>query len=132
VAANIGLGAPFCDSRALRRAAAAAGADAFVRALPDGYDTVIGDGARRLSPGERRRVGQARALLRDAPLLVLDAPTADLDPAGVAQVARVLGGLRGRRTVLLIAHRDELLDQADRVVVLSSHGRVAETERRAA
>ena len=64
----------------MREAAALAGADAFVRALPDGYETVVGDGGRPLSAGERRRIALARAFLRDAPLVVLDEPTADLDP----------------------------------------------------
>ena len=72
---------------AVREAAALAGADEFISALPDGYDTLVGDGARALSPGERRRIGLARAFVRDAPLVILDEPTADLDPRSVAIVA---------------------------------------------
>jgi thiol reductant ABC exporter CydD subunit len=80
VADNIRLGAPSAPDAAVRRAAVLAGADAFAAALPAGYDTIVGDGGRPLSPGERRRIALARAFLRDAPLVILDEPTADLDP----------------------------------------------------
>jgi thiol reductant ABC exporter CydD subunit len=132
VADNIRLGAPGASAAAVRGAAALAGADGFVRALPDGYDTVVGDGGRPLSPGERRRLALARAALRDAPLLLLDEPTADLDPASVDVVATAIARLRPGRTVLLIAHRPELVAHADRVVRLVDGAAVAELERRAA
>ena len=118
VADNIRLGDPGARELAVRDAAARAGADAFVRALPDGYATTIGDGGRALSTGERRRIALARAFLRDAPLIVLDEPTADLDPDGVAAVAAAVRRLRTGRTVLVIAHRPELVEGADRVVRL--------------
>jgi ABC-type multidrug transport system fused ATPase/permease subunit len=118
LAANIRLGAPDASDAAVRRAAAMAGADAFAAGLPAGYDTVVGDGGRTLSPGERRRVALARAFLRDAPLVILDEPTADLDDASAAVVAQAIERLRRGRTVLLIAHRPELVRQADRIVVL--------------
>jgi thiol reductant ABC exporter CydD subunit len=120
IANNIRLGDPSASEEAVRDAAARAGADGFIRALPDGYDTVVGDGARPLSPGERRRIGLARAFLRDAPLLILDEPTADLDPKSVAIVARAVRRLQAGRTVLVIAHRDELVQSADRVVQLTA------------
>ena len=132
VADNIRLGVPSASDAAVRAAAALAGADPFVRALPAGYDTLVGDGARALSPGERRRIGLARAVLRDAPLLILDEPTADLDPASVAVVARAVERLGAGRTVLLIAHRLELVARADRVVRLAGGGAITEPERRAA
>jgi thiol reductant ABC exporter CydD subunit len=132
VADNIRLGAPEAGVGAVRAAAVVAGADAFVRALPAGYDTVIGDGGRPLSPGERRRVALARAVLRDAPLLVLDEPTADLDPESVALVAAALVRLRAGRTVLVIAHRPELVAHADRVVRLVDGAAVTEPLRQAA
>ena len=91
VADNIRLGRPASD-RAVRAAAALAGADAFVGALPSGYRTIVGDGGRPLSPGERRRIGLARAFLGDPSLVVLDEPTADLDPASVEHVSRAVGG----------------------------------------
>jgi thiol reductant ABC exporter CydD subunit len=130
VADNIRLGVPQASDHDVRRAAQLAGADAFVRALPDGYDTVVGDGARALSPGECRRIAIARAVVREAPLVVLDEPTADLDPASAELVAEALDRLRSGRTVLLIAHRPQLAARADRVIRLA-HG-AAVQERQAA
>jgi thiol reductant ABC exporter CydD subunit len=132
VADNIRLGAPGAPLDAVRGAAAFAGADAFIGSLPAGYDTVLGDGGRALSAGERRRVGLARAFLRDAPLVVLDEPTADLDPASVAFVAAAVERLRDGRTTLVIAHRAELVERADRVVRLMAGTAAREPERQAA
>ena len=132
VADNIRLGDPSASDRRVRDAAALAGADEFVCALPSGYETLIGDGERRLSPGERRRIGLARAFLRDAPLVILDEPTADLDPASVAAISSAVGRLQQGRTMLLIAHRPELVEHADRVVSLVRADAVREPDRRAA
>jgi ATP-binding cassette, subfamily C, bacterial CydD len=132
VADNLRLGAPQASDDELRAAAALAGADAFVRSLPDGYATVVGDGGRPLSPGERRRIALARAFLRDAPLVVLDEPTADLDPASVELVADAVARLRAGRTVLLVAHRPELVAHADRVVRLEGGAAIDEPTRRVA
>ncbi len=118
VAENIGLGSAGASSAALAEAAALAGADEFIRALPDGYQTMIGEGGRQLSPGERRRVALARAFLRGSPLVILDEPTADLDPRGVELISRAVARLQDGRTVLLIAHRPELVRHANRVVTL--------------
>ncbi len=116
---NIALGAPdSVAADAIREAARLAGADAFIRALPRGYETAVGDGGRPLSGGERRRIGLARAFLRDAPLVILDEPTADLDPAAVEIVSSAVRRLQDGRTVLLIAHRPELVRSADRVLTL--------------
>ncbi len=123
VADNIRLGDPAADDERVRRAASLAGAHDFVSALPDGYRTVVGDGGRAVSAGERRRIALARAFLRDAPLVVLDEPTADLDPVGAALVHRAIETLCRGRTVLLVAHRPELASTADRVVRLDE-GRV--------
>jgi ATP-binding cassette subfamily C protein CydD len=120
VAENILLGDPGASEPRVREAARLAGADGFIEALPDGYHTLVGDGGRRLSPGERRRVGLARAFLRDAALVILDEPTADLDPESVARVGEAVERLRDGRTMLLIAHRPELVARADRVVLLES------------
>src|SRR5262249_6321057 len=87
VADNIRLGDRAGSDREARDAAALAGAHEFIERLPDGYATRVGDGGRPLSPGERRRIGLARAFLRDAPLVILDEPTADLDPAAAAVVS---------------------------------------------
>jgi thiol reductant ABC exporter CydD subunit len=132
VADNIRLGAPGASGERVRAAAALAGADSFVRALPAGYDTAVGDGGRALSPGERRRIALARAILRDAPLLVLDEPTADLDPESVALVARAVERVAAGRTALVIAHRAELVGCADRVVTLAGEPACAPAARQAA
>src|SRR5437762_2984574 len=95
-----------------------AGADRFIRALPLGYETGVGDAGRPLSAGERRRIALARAFLRDAPLVVLDEPTADLDPVNAQLVADAVERLCAGRTVLLIAHSPELVRRADRIVAL--------------
>jgi ATP-binding cassette, subfamily C, bacterial CydD len=132
VADNIRLGAPAATDHEVRAAASRAGADRFVRALPAGYETLVGDGGRPLSPGERRRIGLARALARGAPLLVLDEPTADLDPESVEAVAAALARLADAATVLLIAHRVELVAHADRVVRLAGGRVIDEPVRQAA
>jgi ABC-type multidrug transport system fused ATPase/permease subunit len=121
VADNIRLADPAASRARVERAAALAGADVFIDALPSGYDTLVGDGGRPVSPGERRRIGLARAFLREAALVILDEPTADLDPESVEQVALAVERLRPGRTMLVIAHRPELIRHADRVVVLE-HG----------
>ena len=132
VADNIRLADPSATAEMVREAAARAGADQFISALPDGYATLIGGGGRALSPGERRRIGLARAFLRDAPFVILDEPTADLDPASVALVAAAVHRLQAGRTVLLIAHRPELVQHADRVVQLVDGAAVTQAERQAA
>lgn len=124
VADNLRLANPAAGEAELRRAAVLAGADAFIQALPNGYGTAVGEGGRALSAGERRRVALARAFLRDSPLVILDEPTADLDPAAAAQVGEAIERLRGERTVLLIAHSPELAARSDRVVTLEG-GRLA-------
>jgi ATP-binding cassette, subfamily C, bacterial CydD len=126
VADNIRLGDKRADERSIRDAAVLAGADRFIAALPSGYETLVGDGGRPLSAGERRRIALARAFLRDAPLVILDEPTADLDRTSAEVVAEAVERLRTGRTVLLIAHRPELVAQADRVVVLGGGAAVRE------
>lgn len=118
VAENIRLGRADAGEDDVRRAAMLAGADELVRALPGGYETVVGDGARPLSAGETQRLALARAFLRDAPLVVLDEPTANLDPVSAELVGRAVERLRRGRSVLLIAHRPELARHADRIVTL--------------
>ena len=101
--------------QALRDASAA-----FVLDLPQGLDTVIGDGGRALSGGERQRLMLARALLRDPALLILDEATSALDAANEAQIAAAVRGLRGRMAVVIIGHRGALLDLADAEIRLES------------
>jgi thiol reductant ABC exporter CydD subunit len=126
VADNIRLGDPGATPRAVRDAAVLAGADRFVQSLPFGYETLVGDGGRPLSAGESRRLAIARAFVRNAPLVILDEPTADLDRTSAGVVAEAVERLRSGRMVLLIAHRPELVAHADRVVLLDDgKGRTA-------
>ena len=131
VAENIRLGAPAADDERVRRAAELAGAHDFVTRLPLSYATVVGDGGRQLSAGQRRRIALARAFLRDAPLVVLDEPTADLDTVSAELVAESIHRLRTGRTVVIVAHAPELAESADRVVRLES-GRVLTVTEKAA
>jgi ABC-type multidrug transport system fused ATPase/permease subunit len=117
VADNIRLGAPEAPDAAVRLAAARAGAAACVVALPQGYDTLIGDGGRPVSAGERRRIALARAFLRDAPIVVLDEPTADLDDETAELVAEAVTRLgAGGRTMLIVTHDARLAGLAQRAV----------------
>jgi ABC-type multidrug transport system fused ATPase/permease subunit len=125
VADNIRLADPSASDDRVREAAELAGADVFVRRLPDEYRTGIGDGGRPLSAGERRRIALARAFLRSASLVVLDEPTADLDDESAEIVAEAIERHRPGRTVLVVAHRPELVRHADRVVRLEA-GRAVE------
>jgi thiol reductant ABC exporter CydD subunit len=125
VADNIRLGDPAADDEAVRIAAQHAGAGEFVDALPDGYETRVGDGGRPVSAGEAQRIALARAFVRDAQLVVLDEPTANLDPANAEAIADAMQRLSVGRTVLVIAHRPELARRADRIVRLED-GRVVD------
>jgi thiol reductant ABC exporter CydD subunit len=125
VADNIRLGDPTASDLRVETAARLAGAAGFVHDLPDGYETVVGDGGRVLSAGQVQRIALARAFLRDAPLVILDEPTANLDRAGAELVEDAVERLRKGRTVLLVAHSPDLAERADRVVTLSG-GRLVE------
>jgi len=100
-------------------AARLAGADGFISALPDGYDTMLGDDGAGLSAGQRQRIALARAFLRDAPIVLLDEPTANLDADSAEEVMAAIRRLAHGRTVIIAAHRPELIALADRVVDLS-------------
>ncbi len=125
VADNIRLGRSDATDRQLRAAARAARADDFVRALPAGYATVLGDRGAGLSAGQRQRLALARAVLKDAPLLLLDEPTARLDLASEAALLAGSGSLLAGRTALVVAHRPALLALADRIVRVHPPDRAA-------
>ncbi len=122
---NIAYGRPDIPMERIEAAARAALAHDFILQLPEGYDTLIGERGTRLSGGERQRLAIARALVKDAPILVLDEATSALDAESEAAVQAALANLMRGRTVLVIAHRLSTVRRADRIVVLE-HGGVSE------
>ncbi|GGQ74019.1 ABC transporter [Streptomyces ruber] len=118
IAENVRLARPDADEAAVRGALADAGALAFVEALPDGPDTLLGEDGAGLSAGQRQRIALARAFLADRPVLLLDEPTASLDGETEAEIVDAVRRLAAGRTVLLVVHRPALLEVADRVVHL--------------
>ncbi len=125
VRGNIAFGLPEVAEERLLEAARAARAHGFITALPEGYDTVIGEGGARLSGGQRQRLAIARALLRDPDILILDEATSSLDPPSERLVQRALEELMRDRTTLLISHRLASVRGADCILVLDA-GRVVE------
>jgi ATP-binding cassette subfamily B protein len=123
---NIAYGNPAATLDELRASARSAAIDDFIQTLPLGYDTVIGERGCTISAGERQRIALARALLRNPSILIMDEPTAALDPGSEAAIARALSQARHTRTVILITHRMSIVEIADQVFVLEN-GRVAET-----
>jgi ATP-binding cassette subfamily C protein CydD len=113
------------DATAVEAAADLAGATPFIRDLPDGFGTRLGDSGTGLSAGQRQRIALARAFLRDAPIVLLDEPTANLDTGTAASVMDAIRRLAAGRTVLIAAHRPELIALADRVIDLSHQRRPA-------
>jgi len=127
VAANIGYGLAEPPSReALEEAARAAHALDFIRELPQGFDTVIGEDGVRLSGGQRQRIAIARALLKDAPILILDEATSALDTISERHVQAALGNLMRNRSTLVIAHRLSTIENADRILVVQG-GHIVES-----
>ena len=115
---NVRLARPDASDEELERALDAAQIGDWVRSLPDGLDTLVGEEGRELSGGQRQRIGLARAFLADAPVLVLDEPTAHLDAPTAERLLADVIAASGDRTVLLITHRPEGLDLVDDVVVV--------------
>ncbi|HET8748530.1 MAG TPA: ABC transporter transmembrane domain-containing protein [Ramlibacter sp.] len=125
---NIRYGRPEASEEEVHAAARAAYADGFLRALPEGYGTFLGERGVRLSGGQRQRIAIARAILKDPPLLLLDEATSALDAESERMVQAALASAMRGRTTLVIAHRLATVQQADRIVVLD-HGRVVEAGR---
>jgi thiol reductant ABC exporter CydD subunit len=125
IAQNVRLGRSDASTDEVRAAIEAAGLTDAMRKLPDGLDTVLGERGAGLSAGERQRVALARAFLRDAPLLLLDEPTANLDGETEREIVRTIGRLAEGRTVVLVAHRPALVGIADRVLSLAPAVEVA-------
>jgi ATP-binding cassette subfamily B protein len=122
---NIRYGRPDASDADVLAAIAAANCDRFVAALPQGVDTIVGDRGLKLSPGQRQRIGIARAFLKDAPILLLDEATSALDSDSEEAVRQALDRLMNRRTVIAIAHRLSSLRAFDRIIVLQA-GQVCE------
>ena len=122
---NLRLGRPEASDAELQRAARMAGAHDFVAALPDGYQTVLGAGGGTLSVGQKQRLSIARGLVRDTPVLILDEPTAALDPDAEGALIDALNGIKENRIVFLIAHRLSTVASAD-LVVFMEHGQIVE------
>ncbi|WP_445340175.1 ABC transporter ATP-binding protein [Bifidobacterium sp. ESL0825] len=123
VMGNIRMGRCGASDEEVLAAARAANCDQFVSRLPQGYQTMIGENGSRLSGGERQRISIARAILKDAPIVLLDEATASLDVENETQVQEALSQLLVGKTVMVIAHRMRTVEQADKIVVLD-HGRV--------
>jgi ABC-type multidrug transport system fused ATPase/permease subunit len=131
LAENIRLADPDARQERVVQALRDAGLGDLLSELPDGLATAIGDGGRRFSAGQRQRIALARAFLRDAPLVVLDEPTANLDADSAHALGDAIERLSDGRTVLLITHDEELAANADRVIRLAApHVEVAEPELR--
>ncbi|HEY8537902.1 MAG TPA: ABC transporter transmembrane domain-containing protein [Steroidobacteraceae bacterium] len=120
---NIRYGRPDATDAEIEAAARAAGADSFIRQLPDGYETFLGERGTRLSGGQRQRIAIARALLKDPPILLLDEATSSLDAESERYVQEALEKLMKGRTTIIIAHRLATILKADRIVVMD-HGRI--------
>lgn len=128
VLANIRMGRPGADDAAVLAAARAAHCDGFIDRLPAGWQTRLGEGGARLSGGERQRIAIARALLKDAPIVILDEPTAALDTESEVAVQAAIDVLLRDRTVIVIAHRLSTIAGADQILVLEA-GRVVQQGR---
>ena len=115
---NIAIGKPGADAKSVEAAARAAQAHAFIMALPDGYNTRVGEGGAALSGGERQRVSIARAILKDAPIVLLDEATAAIDPTNERQIQMAIAQLVSNRTLIVVAHKLSTIQAADRILVV--------------
>jgi len=120
---NIRIGKPDATNAEIEQAAKKASCHEFISALPQGYDTVAGDGGNNLSGGEKQRIAIARAILKDSPIIVLDEATAFTDPENEAVIQRSIGELVAGKTLIVIAHRLSTITMADKIIVMN-HGRI--------
>ena len=126
VSENIRYGNPDASEAEVQAAAQAAQAHGFISALPNGYETIIGHGSQLLSGGERQRIALARAILKDAPIIVLDEATAFTDPDSEYEIQQALGTLTKGKTVVVVAHRLHTIAGADQIILID-RGRIVET-----
>ena len=125
IANNIRFGQPEAPMETVIEAAKKACCHDFITALPDGYETVIGEGGASLSGGEKQRISIARAMMKDAPVIFLDEATANVDPENENELMRAIQALTAEKTVIMIAHRLKTVEHADQILVID-HGKIAE------
>jgi subfamily B ATP-binding cassette protein MsbA len=125
IAENIAYGKPQATDAEIHRAAELARAADFIDALPQKYDTQVNEGGSNLSGGQRQRIAIARALLTEAPILVLDEPTSALDPQNEIGIVQMLLSLRGSRTIILVSHRISTVADCEQILVMDN-GRLVE------
>ncbi|MBF1735501.1 MAG: ATP-binding cassette domain-containing protein, partial [Trueperella pyogenes] len=124
--ANVRIGRPEASDTELEEAARLSGVDEIVARLPLGWETRVGEGGRALSGGERQRVSIARALLKDAPIVLFDEATSALDPENEHRVTAAMDVLRQNASLIVIAHKLDTITAADQIVVLDENGRVVQ------
>ncbi len=129
LAGNIAYARKDASRDEIEAAARAANADQFIRNLPDGYDTTVGERGMRLSGGERQRIALARAFLKDAPVLLLDEPTSAVDTATESVIIDALDRLMAGRTTIMIAHRVSTLARCE-IMLRVDHGQIVSVEAR--
>ena len=125
IRANICFGKPDATEEEMVAAAKKARCHDFITALPDGYDTVVGDGGGLLSGGEKQRISIARAILKDAPIIILDEATASIDPENEHLIQGAISELTRGKTIITIAHRLATIEHADQILVVD-HGTIAQ------
>lgn len=123
---NIAYGSKTATREQVMEAAGMAHCHDFITALPDGYDTMVGEGGSTLSGGEKQRVSIARAILKDAPIILLDEATASVDPENEQLIQNAINALVKSRTLIIIAHRLSTITSADQIIVLNDHGQIEE------
>jgi ABC-type multidrug transport system fused ATPase/permease subunit len=125
VAENIAYGAPEATAQQIKRAAEMAEADTFIEQLPEGYQTILNENATNISGGQRQRLAIARALITEAPVLLLDEPTSALDAENEQLITHTLGKLKGSRTMIIVSHRLSTVSDCDEIFVMDG-GRIVE------
>ncbi len=120
IANNIRFGEPEASMERVIEAAKKAKCHDFIMNLPDGYETIIGEGGASLSGGEKQRISIARAIMKDAPIIILDEATANVDPENEAELTKAIEELTRNKTIIMIAHRLKTVRHADRIVVVDN------------
>ena len=125
IANNIRFGRPEASKEEVIEAAKKAACHDFIMSLPDGYETVIGEGGATLSGGEKQRIAIARAIMKDAPIIVLDEATANVDPENEKELTEAIENLTREKTIIMIAHRLKTVRNADQIIVVDK-GRIVQ------